>query len=94
MAAWWRSCVLGLVGLLLAGCAAHAPSTGAPMRVELVARLEDGRLLKWELLEVRRTCEGTGGVSRPLSSEVAGHSIQVLLPFTEGLSEGPSQPDS
>ncbi|QRN96894.1 hypothetical protein JRI60_49345 [Archangium violaceum] len=64
--------------------AVQVPAGGA-MRVELVARLEDGRLLDWELLEVRRTREGTGGVSRPLSSEVAGHSSQVLLPFTEGL---------
>ncbi len=47
--------------------------------------LEDGRLAGWELREVRRTIEGRGGSSRPLSPEVAGHLVQVLLPFTEGL---------
>ncbi|WP_146209735.1 hypothetical protein [Vitiosangium sp. GDMCC 1.1324] len=32
-----------------------------------------------------RTGEGPGGSPRPLSSEVAGHLVQALLPFTEGL---------
>jgi hypothetical protein len=59
---------------------------GGEARVALAVRLEDSRLIGWELLEeVRRTGEGPGGSPRPLSPEVAGHLVQVLLPFTEGL---------
>jgi hypothetical protein len=58
---------------------------GGAARVALAVRLEDGRLVDWELLEVRRTHEGLGGSPQPLSGEVAGHLVQVLLPFTEGL---------
>ena len=64
--------------------AVQVPAGGAA-RVELAVQLEDGRLAGWELREVRRTREGPGGGPRPLSSEVAGHLLQVLLPFTEGL---------
>jgi hypothetical protein len=59
--------------------------TGGATRVEFAVRLEDGRLVGWELLEVRRTREGPGGSALPLSSEVAGQLVQALLPFTEGL---------
>ena len=59
---------------------------GGEARVSLAVRLEDGRIVGWELLEeVRRTREGSGGNPLPLSGEVAGHVVQVLLPFTEGL---------
>jgi hypothetical protein len=58
---------------------------GGAARVALAVRLEDGRLVGWELLEVRRMPEGLGGLPQPLSGEVAGHLVQVLLPFTEGL---------
>jgi hypothetical protein len=58
---------------------------GGTARVALAVRLEDGRLVGWELLEVRCTHEGLGGSPQPLSGEVAGHLVQVLLPFTEGL---------
>jgi hypothetical protein len=64
--------------------AVQVPAGGAT-RVALEVRLEDGRLVGWELREVRRTHEGAGGSPRPLSSEVAAHLIQALLPFTEGL---------
>jgi|GEM_PF-851987 len=59
--------------------------TGGAARVELEVRLEDGRLAGGELREVRRTREGPGGSPLSLSPEVAGHLVQVLLPFTEGL---------
>ncbi len=64
--------------------AVQVPAGGA-VRVELAVQLEDGRLSGWELREVRRTREGPGGGPRPLSPEVAGHLVSVLLPFTEGL---------
>ncbi|MGZ3459091.1 MAG: hypothetical protein ACXU86_11375, partial [Archangium sp.] len=64
--------------------AVQVPAGGAA-RVELAVRLEDGRLAGWELREVQRTREGPGGSPRPLSPEVAGHHVSVLLPFTEGL---------
>ncbi|PTL85295.1 hypothetical protein [Vitiosangium sp. GDMCC 1.1324] len=64
--------------------AVQVPAGGAA-QVELEVRLEDGRLGGWELKEVRRTREGPGGSPRRLSSEVAGHLVQSLLPFTEGL---------
>ncbi len=64
--------------------AVRVPAGGAA-RVELEVRLEDGRLAGWELREVQRTREGPGGGPRPLSPDVAGHLVQVLLPFTEGL---------
>ncbi len=64
--------------------AVQVPAGGAA-RVELAVQLEDGWLAGWELREVRRTREGPGGGSKSLSSEVAGHLLQVLLPFTEGL---------
>ncbi|HYO59450.1 hypothetical protein [Archangium sp.] len=64
--------------------AVQVPAGGAA-RVEFEVRLEDGRLAGWELREVQRTREGPGGSSRPLSPEVAGHLVQALLPFTEGL---------
>jgi hypothetical protein len=61
-------------------------SAGGEARVAFAVRLEDGRLVDWELLEeVRRTGESPGGNPRPLSGEVVGHLVQVLLPFTEGL---------
>jgi hypothetical protein len=47
--------------------------------------LEDGRLTGWEWVEARRTDEASGGIPRPLSPEVVGHTVQVLLPFTEGI---------
>ncbi len=60
--------------------------TGGAARVELAVQLEDGRLAGWELREVRRTREAPGGGGpRPLSGEVTGHLVRVLLPFTEGL---------
>ncbi len=59
--------------------------TGAEARVSLSVRLEDSRLVRWESLEVRLTREGPGGGPRPLSPEVAGHLVQVLLPFSEAL---------
>ncbi|HEX5747347.1 MAG TPA: hypothetical protein VFZ09_13975, partial [Archangium sp.] len=58
---------------------------GGAARVVLEVRLEDGRLAGGELREVRRTREGPGGSPVALSPEVAGHLVQVLLPFTEGL---------
>ncbi|WP_309892370.1 hypothetical protein [Archangium sp.] len=58
---------------------------GGTARVEMTVELEDGRLTGWELVEARHTREGTGGGPRALSSEVAGHAVQVVLPFTEGL---------
>ncbi len=58
---------------------------GSTERVELAVRLEDGRLVGWELVEARRTSEGPGGTSWPLAADVAGHTVQVLLPFTEGI---------
>ena len=64
--------------------AVQVPSGGAA-RVELAVRLEDGRPTGWELLEARHTHEGAGGAPRSLSPEVVGHTVQVLLPFTEGL---------
>ncbi len=64
--------------------AVQVPSGGAA-RVELAVRLEDGRPTGWELLEARYTHEGSGGTPRPLSPEVVGHTVQVLLPFTEGI---------
>ncbi|PTL78697.1 hypothetical protein DAT35_37130 [Vitiosangium sp. GDMCC 1.1324] len=60
-------------------------SAGGAAQVELEVQLEDGRLTGWRLREVRRTSEGLGGGSHPLAGEVAGHLVQVLLPFTEGL---------
>jgi hypothetical protein len=59
--------------------------TGGATQVVLEVRLEDSRLVGWELLEVRRSREGPGGGPRPLSPEGAGHLVSVLLPFTEGL---------
>ncbi|MGZ3460123.1 MAG: hypothetical protein ACXU86_16665, partial [Archangium sp.] len=64
--------------------AVQVPSGGAA-RVELAVRLEDGRLAGWELREVQRTRDGPGGNPQPLSPEVTGHLVSVLLPFTEGL---------
>jgi len=64
--------------------AVQVPAGGAE-RVELAVRLEDGRLVGWELVEARRTREGPGGTPWPLSSDVVGHTVQVLLPFTEGI---------
>lgn len=64
--------------------AVQVPAGGAA-RVELEVRLEDGRLAGGELRQVRRTREGLGGSPLSLSPEVAGHLVQVLLPFTEGL---------
>jgi hypothetical protein len=64
--------------------AVQVPDGGAA-RAEVAVRLEDGRLAGWELREVRRTREGLGGNPTPLSPEVAGHLVSVLLPFTEGL---------
>jgi hypothetical protein len=58
---------------------------GGAARVEFVVWLEDGRLVGWELLEVRRTREGAGMNPRPLSPWVAGHVVMSLLPFAEGL---------
>ncbi|WP_309895862.1 hypothetical protein [Archangium sp.] len=58
---------------------------GSAERVELAVRLEDGRLVGWELVEARRTGEGPGGTPWPLSPELAGHAVQVLLPFSEGI---------
>jgi hypothetical protein len=64
--------------------AVRVPDGGAA-RVELAVRLEDGRPVGWEWLEARHTREGSGGVARALSPEVVGHTVQVLLPFTEGV---------
>ncbi|HYO72908.1 MAG TPA: hypothetical protein VEU33_43290 [Archangium sp.] len=64
--------------------AVQVPAGGAA-RVELAVRLEDGRLAGGELREVRRTREGAGGSPLALAPEVAGHLVQVLLPFTEGV---------
>ncbi|WNG55394.1 hypothetical protein F0U59_11835 [Archangium gephyra] len=64
--------------------AVQVPAGGAS-RVELEVWLEDGRLTGGQLLEVRRTREGPGGSPLALSPELAGHLVQVLLPFTEGL---------
>ncbi|WP_309891631.1 hypothetical protein [Archangium sp.] len=64
--------------------AVWVPAGGAA-RVELAVRLEDGRPVGWEWVEARHTREGPGGVARALSPEVVGHTVQVLLPFTEGL---------
>jgi hypothetical protein len=58
---------------------------GSTERVELAVQLEDGRLIGWELVEARRTREGPGGTPWPLSSDTVGHTVQVLLPFTEGV---------
>lgn len=58
---------------------------GGSARVAFEVRLEDGRLAGWELHEVQRIREGPGGRTRPLSNEVVGHLVQVLMPFTEGL---------
>jgi len=58
---------------------------GGAARVEMAVELEDGRLTGWELVEARHTREGTGGSARALSSEVTGHAVQMVLPFTEGL---------
>ncbi|HLM47153.1 MAG TPA: hypothetical protein VK458_25020, partial [Myxococcaceae bacterium] len=58
---------------------------GGEARVEVAVELEDGRLTGWELVEARHTREGTGGSAWALSSEVTGHAVQVVLPFTEGL---------
>jgi hypothetical protein len=58
---------------------------GGAARVEVAVELEDGRLTGWELVQARHTRQGTGGSARALSSEVAGHAVQVVLPFTEGL---------
>jgi hypothetical protein len=57
---------------------------GGTARVEFEVQLEDGRLARWQLREARRTSEA-GGDPKPLSGEVAGHLVQSLLPFTEGL---------
>jgi hypothetical protein len=62
----------------------RVPAGGAA-RVELEVHLEDGRLAGWRLREMRRTSEGQGGGPQPLAGETAGHLVQVLLPFTEGL---------
>jgi hypothetical protein len=64
--------------------AVRVPAGGAA-RVELEVQLEDGRLAGGQLREVRRTSGGPGGGPQPLAAEVAGHLVQVLLPFTEGL---------
>ncbi|WP_375771325.1 hypothetical protein NR798_10620 [Archangium gephyra] len=58
---------------------------GGEARVALEVWLEDGRLAGGELREVRRTREGPGGSPLALSPRVAGHLVQVLLPFTEGV---------
>ena len=58
---------------------------GGVARVEVAVELEDERLTGWELVRARHTREGTGGSARALSSEVTGHAVQVVLPFTEGL---------
>ncbi len=64
--------------------AVRVPDGGAA-RVELAVRLEDGRPVGWEWLGARHTREGRGGAPRALSPEVVGHTVQVLLPFTEGV---------
>ncbi|MFL5358619.1 hypothetical protein [Archangium sp.] len=64
--------------------AVQVPAGGAA-RVELEVQLENGRLAGWRLREVQRTREGPGGGPQALSSEVASHLVQALLPFTEGL---------
>jgi hypothetical protein len=64
--------------------AVQVPAGGAA-RVEFAVRLEDGRPTGWELLGTRSTDEGTGGAPRSLSPEVTGHTVQVLLPFIEGI---------
>ncbi len=59
---------------------------GGWTRVALGVRLEDGRLVDWELREEERhTSEVTGGSPRALAPGVVGQLVQVLLPFTEGL---------
>jgi hypothetical protein len=58
---------------------------GGEAQAELAVQLEDDRLTGWELRAVRRTRGESGGDDRPLSPEVAGHLVSVLLPFTEGL---------
>jgi hypothetical protein len=67
------------------GLGAVKVPAGGVARVELAVRLEDGRLTGWELLGTRHTDDGPGGIPRPLSPEVVGHTVQVLLPFTEGI---------
>ncbi|WP_257455037.1 hypothetical protein [Archangium lipolyticum] len=59
---------------------------GGTTRVALEVRLEDGRLVDWQLREeVRHSREGIGGNTRPFSPQGTGQLVQVLLPFTEGL---------
>ncbi len=67
------------------GLSAVQVSAGGSARVELAVRMEDGQLTGWNLVGAWRTREGTGGAPRPLSPEVVGHAVQVLLPFTEGM---------
>jgi len=64
--------------------AVRVPDGGAG-RVELAVRLEDGRPVGWEWVAARHTRQGPGGIPRTLSPEVGEHTVQVLLPFTEGL---------
>ncbi len=58
---------------------------GGAARGEYVVRLEDGRLVSWELREFSRTHPGRGVLPLALPADVTERVTRVLLPFMEGL---------
>ncbi|WP_164009608.1 hypothetical protein [Pyxidicoccus trucidator] len=71
----------GLARLLRA---VSVPAGGAA-RVEVEARLEDGRVEGWELKGYQVTRPGARDEPRAVSETVHAEAVKVLLPFMEGL---------
>ncbi|MFP2925313.1 hypothetical protein ACLESO_08860 [Pyxidicoccus sp. 3LG] len=58
---------------------------GGVARLEVVARLEDGRVEGWELRRFQVTQRRTGDGTRAASEAVHGEAVKVLLSFLEGV---------